>query len=86
MNRRGFLGRLGAVVASTVIGVGTTLSWNKPLPKVVGFKGDAYLEAGFIYAPYMPLYMTSDVKREFLNRYAEISFNKSLYSSRKITT
>jgi len=68
MNRRGFLGTLlGLVIAPAVIA--RVISEDKPKPKykvykdpvgnmTVGYKGYLFIEPGYIYAPYIPLYVT----------------------------
>lgn len=68
MNRRGFLGAFAALLAAPSLGkvaqlsqknftIITTPKPNEPMR--MGFKGSSYLEAGAVYAPYVPLQWTS---------------------------
>lgn len=59
---------------------------------VVGYKGDSYLEGGYVYAPYLPLYTTPTVMLDdFVNRkgvlttYAKKALNPRFYAKGKIT-
>lgn len=59
---------------------------------VLGYKGDSYLDAGFVYAPYMPLYTTPTyVTDDFIFRkglatsYGQIMLNNKLYAKGSIT-
>lgn len=89
MNRRGFLKSLGTVVSTVVLGVGTSLSWNKPSTKIkVGFKGFQYLEPGVIYCPYIPLFQTHYLvqNEKFVERFASMRINPDFYRKVTITT
>ena len=74
MTRRGFLRNLG--VLASVLSVGLTVTmpqrklkvyWSSEMSQdlhasyLVGYKGSAFLETGYVYAPYMPLYRTPDI-------------------------
>ena len=67
MNRRGFLGTLLGLVVAPVV-VARVLSEYKPKPKVdsklVGYKGSQFMNAGIVYAPYIPMLITpmTDIK------------------------
>jgi len=59
---------------------------------VLGYKGASYLDAGFVYAPYMPLYATpTQVLDDFIFRkglatsYGTVMLNNMLYAKGKIT-
>lgn len=59
---------------------------------VLGFKGNSYIDAGFVYAPYMPLYATpTTVLDDFVFRkgiatsYGKLMLNSSLYAKGVIT-
>lgn len=58
---------------------------------VMGYKGASYLDAGFVYAPYMPLYATpTQVLDDFIFRkglatsYGQIMLNNRLYAKGSI--
>ncbi len=71
MNRRGFLRTIGiAAFAVAVVPALVTKRWNeeselqKHLEKMqcqVGFRGISYSEAGYVYAPYIPLMITDKI-------------------------
>ena len=76
MNRRSFFRGLGLAVAAVTAGL--HLFNPKIVPPLdcpgitrAGFRGDEFLKTGFIYAPYIPLYVTSEiyVNTEFMNRF-----------------
>ena len=53
----------------------------------MGYKGDSYLDAGFVYCPYMPLYTTPTyVNDDFIFRkglatsYGQVMLNNKLYA------
>lgn len=59
---------------------------------VLGYKGSSWLDAGFVYAPYMPLYATpTQVLDDFIFRkglatsYGQIMLNNKLYAKGYIT-
>ena len=59
---------------------------------VMGYKGSSWLDAGFVYAPYMPLYATpTQVLDDFIFRkglatsYGQIMLNNKLYAKGSIT-
>lgn len=59
---------------------------------VLGYKGASYLDAGYVYAPYMPLYTTPTyVNDDFIFRkglatsYGQIMLNNKLYAKGTIT-
>lgn len=59
---------------------------------VLGYKGNSWLDAGFVYAPYMPLYATpTQVLDDFIFRkglatsYGQIMLNNNLYAKGSIT-
>lgn len=59
---------------------------------VLGYKGSSWLDAGFVYAPYMPLYATpTQVLDDFIFRkglatsYGQIMLNNKLYAKGSIT-
>lgn len=59
---------------------------------VMGYKGASYLDAGFVYAPYMPLYATpTQVLDDFIFRkglatsYGQVMLNNRLYAKGSIT-
>lgn len=68
MKRRAFLQVLGTAIAGIVALPTTTLSYDPVKQKVVkpkiingcllGYKGNQFLEAGIVYAPYIPIYKT----------------------------
>ena len=93
LTRRGFLRNLGAL--ASVLGVGLTVF--KPQEKkrvtfrtapapdgsyLVGYKGSQFFEAGIVYAPYIPLYRTSDIvpyiSPKFIHKYARLTSGKNL--------
>lgn len=58
---------------------------------VMGYKGESYLDAGYVYAPYMPLYATpTHVEDDFIFRkglatsYGQIMLNSNLYAKGSI--
>lgn len=74
MNRRTFLRNLG--IFAPVLGVALTIFQSQKKKKillisnefrrhdgvaVMGYKVGAFLETGYIYAPYIPLYRTPDI-------------------------
>ena len=59
---------------------------------VLGYKGNSWLDAGFVYAPYMPLYTTpTQVMDDFVFRkglatsYGQVMLNNKLYAKGSIT-
>ena len=59
---------------------------------VLGYKGTSWLDAGFVYAPYMPLYATpTQVLDDFIFRkglatsYGQVMLNNKLYAKGNIT-
>ena len=59
---------------------------------VLGYKGNSWLDAGYVYAPYMPLYATpTQVLDDFIFRkglatsYGQIMINNKLYAKGSIT-
>ena len=59
---------------------------------VVGYKGQSYLEGGYVYAPYLPLYTTPTVMLDdFVNRkgvrtiYGKKILNKNFYAKGRIS-
>ena len=59
---------------------------------VVGYKGSSYLEGGYVYAPFLPLYTTPTVMLDdFVNRkgvrtiYGKKMLNSHFYAKGKIT-
>lgn len=76
MNRRSFFRNLGLLVATATVGIALPKSkpkevWFAPAGVLRGCKGNNYLATGFIYAPYIPLYVTSEicVNTEFMKRF-----------------
>ena len=73
LTRRDFLRCLGAL--ASVLSVGLTVTMPKRKLKavwpMVGYKGSAFLETGYVYAPYIPLYCTSQLvgNAEFAERF-----------------
>ncbi len=67
MNRRNFLKAFGVfaiVVATTpakVVNDWDEIREKETYSRVVGFKGRQFYEAGFIYAPYIPLLVTDKI-------------------------
>lgn len=67
MNRRNFLTTLFGLAAAPVVAA-RVLSEYKPKPKVdsklVGYKGAQFMDAGIVYAPYIPMLITpiADIK------------------------
>ena len=58
----------------------------------MGYKGASYLDAGYVYAPYMPLYATpTQVLDDFIFRkglatsYGQVMLNNKLYAKGNIT-
>lgn len=58
---------------------------------LMGYKGDSYLDAGYVYAPYMPLYATpTHVEDDFIFRkglatsYGQVMLNSDLYAKGSI--
>lgn len=69
LNRRSFFKRAFGAIATAVLMPVTTLSYDPVKQKVVDFfptdtssmafyRGSDYLEAGYVYAPFIPLYCT----------------------------
>jgi hypothetical protein len=68
MNRRGFFGSLGKAVAAAFILPTAIISWCPVKQTIIqpvsdnsvlmGYKGAQFLEAGYVYAPYIPLVQT----------------------------
>jgi hypothetical protein len=59
---------------------------------VLGYKGTSWLDAGFVYAPYMPLYATpTQVLDDFIFRkglatsYGQVMLNNKLYAKGSVT-
>lgn len=59
---------------------------------LMGYKGSSYLDAGYVYAPYMPLYATpTQVMDDFIFRkglatsYGKLMLNNKLYAKGSIT-
>lgn len=59
---------------------------------VMGYKGASYLDAGYVYSPYMPLYATpTHVEDDFIFRkglatsYGKVMLNNKLYAKGSIT-
>ena len=73
MNRRSFFKRLATAVGASLLPI-TTLSFDPVTSKVVkptldtspvlGYKGSQFLEAGVIYAPYIPLIQTAELVKD----------------------
>ena len=70
MNRRRFLGTLLGLAIAPVV-VARVISEYKPkvikpkprslgMTTLVGYKGYSFIEPGYIYAPYIPLYATNN--------------------------
>jgi len=56
----------------------------KSYPELLGYKGAQFLETGYVYAPYIPLYQTCDlVNPEFVKRFAKSKIYGDYY--KKIT-
>lgn len=58
---------------------------------IMGYKGESYLDAGYVYAPYMPLYATpTHVEDDFIFRkglatsYGQVMLNSNLYAKGSI--
>jgi hypothetical protein len=96
MNRRSFFKRLGMAVGAVMLPT-SILSYDPVKQEVVnpkldnspvlGYKGHQFLEAGVVYAPYIPLIQTCHLvgNPDFVKRYAESTINKSFYGTRKIS-
>lgn len=94
MNRRSFFKNLGKVLGVATLLPTTLLSYDPVKQEVVkprldnspllGYKGDAFLEAGVVYAPYIPLYRTPDIIPNVDAKFAK-QFNKAYYATRKIS-
>jgi hypothetical protein len=72
LNRRTFLQNLGALAGALSVGLTVfkpqqgkkVLFHTKPSTinrLLVGYRGDQFLTAGYVYAPYIPLYCTGDI-------------------------
>lgn len=64
MNRRTFLKGLILGVVAAVVAPSILLPAEKPVEvkqesPIVGYKGYQYFEAGYVYAPYIPLTVTA---------------------------
>ena len=72
MNRRGFLRNLGILVSAISVGLTVVkpqrklkVTWTSEMDQdlksfhTVGYKGSQFIEAGVVYAPYIPLYQTA---------------------------
>ena len=74
MNRRGFLQRIGLAISAVSVGINLIPSrtYHKPAasyhsyepPRTFaqycqGYKGSEFLEVGYVYCPYIPLFITS---------------------------
>jgi hypothetical protein len=72
INRRTFFSRVFKTVAAVALPI-TVLSYDPVrqavlYPKVensclLGYKGSSFLEAGIVYAPYIPLYQTCNLNK-----------------------
>jgi hypothetical protein len=63
MNRRNFFNTFGKI-ASAILTIGVLPKQIVKSPVKVyksAYKGSAFLEAGYIYAPYIPIYYTHTV-------------------------
>ena len=59
---------------------------------VLGYKGDSWLDAGYVYAPYLPLYTTPTVvmddfvfRKGMATSYGQVMLNNKLYAKGVIT-
>lgn len=59
---------------------------------LMGYKGDSWLDAGYVYAPYMPLYTTPTVvmddfqfRKGLATSYGQVMINNMLYAKGNIT-
>lgn len=81
MNRRGFFRSIGLAVVAVTTGLGLA-NFPKPIElkakwtieaarDLEAYHGDAFLATGFVYAPYIPLYVTSEIhmNTEFMKRF-----------------
>ena len=82
MNRRNFFRNFGLFAGASSVGLTVfqrkrkvlLISDHHTVSKIAtmgGFKGDDFLKAGFIYAPYIPLYCTPQLvgNTEFAKRF-----------------
>ena len=81
MNRRSFFRNIGLLAGALSVGLTVfrpckvlLISDHHTVSKIAtmgGFKGDDFLKDGFIYAPYIPLYCTSQLvgNAEFAERF-----------------
>jgi hypothetical protein len=92
MKRRRFLRSLGIIGIGLTSGISIINLTEKIIPKLAPFKGKAFLEAGYIYAPYIPIMKTPILcenklfqpTKRLMSRYAEKQINGSLYNNMKI--
>ncbi len=81
MNRRSFFKSIAAVIiAPTAI---NKLPLQKATSPLVGFKSMQYLNAGVVYAPYIPLYSTWNVPLHTTKGF-ESNINKNYYKKEVI--
>ena len=52
---------------------------------IVGFKGNTFLEAGYVYAPYVPVFTTPEVSctpsEQIASRYSKKRINNNFYGT-----
>ncbi len=88
LNRRSFLRNLGSLVGALSVGLTVSLPQKKrtilllsehrttsQIATMTGYKGDAFLTSGYVYAPYIPLVQTpllvhSDSAERFARKWA----------------
>jgi len=83
LTRRDFFRNLGVLASVLSVGLTVTMPQRKlkAVRPMVGYKGSAFFEAGVVYAPYIPLYQTSDIvigsmPSRFVSRFANLPLTK----------
>jgi hypothetical protein len=80
MNRRSFFKSIAAVIIAPTI---SKLPLQKAAGPIVGFKGLHYLNAGVVYAPYIPFCSTLNVPL-YTAKGFESNINKNYYKTEVI--